>query len=234
MADIRQTTDPLDDFNRPAENPLSHGGDWSTPVAPSSPTVWDSMLLKDIGSGVRVATQQATKQFGFAYWNKFTMSNDDQEVWARARGGNASGTGWRLGLLKDVSGASNIVDGYLLRFDIGTGGGSCQIRRYTNGGFTTIVSSSASPPTGNPGYLLLRRSGTHVQFWANTVAGDPSNWTLYLDVVDTTYMTGLYGAIGTADNSRSQICSFGPVFGAGPAAPFLPQFYRRPSIVAPV
>ena len=221
MPEIRQSRVILDDFQRADENPLSHGGDWLQ-VAPSNPTVWGLMELENTH-----ATHDDPLQFGFAYWNPLSLSGDDAECWAFALGGNASGTGWRVGLLRDVNGASASVDGYLFSFNISTGGGSTLLRRYTNGTATDIDTNASSPSTGNPGYLLIRRNGNDVEGWANTNAGDASSWTLYVSATDTSHTTDLHPAIGVSDNASQQTTYF-DWFGGGAVSDWNQEFIRRP------
>lgn len=214
MADIRQSTDFLDDFQRANENPLSHGGDWGKTDSGPWPT---AMVLETLH-----ATHASGIGTGNMSWIPLSLDGDDAEAWGIATGGNASGIAWGIGLFSSIGG-TNQAEGYRFREEVGSGGGATRLYRYLNGSPTTIASSGSSPPTGDPGLLLIRRNGNDVEGWHSGDSG--ANWTLYVSATDTTYTTGLHPSIGVTDNSASQILGWS-AFGGGPGPPNRPQIYR--------
>lgn len=222
MADLRLNSEPLDDFNR-NENPLSLGGKWAQMDATRPPLQCALIGSSGNGSARRTGTISA-----YSYWTPLTMDGDDAQCWSYTRGGNASAQAWGWVLGKDFGG-SGIWDAYSARMEIGTGGGSCVMYRITNGGSTTLQSNPVNPPTGGGWLGLIRRNGSHVEFWASDDGQVGNSWTKYLDVVDTTYVNGLKAALH---------CFGGLVehdyYGAGPVD-FIPQFaWRRRHVRLPV
>lgn len=215
MADIRQSTAFLDDFNRADENPLSGGGNWAQT---------DTAL----GPAMRLLTNKATSPSGqtisSSYWVPLALDGDDAEAWGHPVNGGANGIAWGLGLFKDLGGSS-LVDGYRFRIDVSSSGGFYTLGRYDNGVRTAIQANVAGAPTGGTGLLLIRRNGNDVEGWqaANT---DGSDFTLRISGTDTTYTTGLHPALSISDNSGGSILQW-DWFGGGPAEEFVPQIYRR-------
>lgn len=207
MSDIRQNPIFIDDFNRPDENPLAGG--WAR--------------LDTARQPMRLISHHARHTSGsssYSYWPALVLDNDDAESWGYGTGGNASGNGWRVGLARQAGGGPSVADGYIFLFNISTGGGSTLLQRITNMGFTTIASSSSSPSTGNPGYMLCRRNGNAVEGWGSL---DGVTWTKYVSANDTTYMTGLSPFLGLSGNLVGWV-SFG---GGKLLSTFTPQIYRK-------
>ncbi len=221
MADIRQTV-ILDDFVRPAEFPLSNGGQWG-----QSDTVRFAPMSLFIQGGINhrishptsaewPAGSGADRRFASSYWKTpFTTDNPDGfiEAWGRPTGGNASGLAWSIGLFQNPGGA-NAVDGYFFREEITTGGGRTVIYRYTNGTRTAITGSGPVLFTGAPAgaYFLFRLyADGDMEVWCSTDYGN--NWTLLLTAHDTTYTGEFYTAFGVTDNSGSRLTGWGPVGG---------------------
>lgn len=214
MTDIRQNITVKDDFTRPAYPVDPIDGNWANvDLSRFAP-------MSIISPGV--ATHFPGQTEAASYWTgDAALDGDDQECWAFGIGGAASGIAFRLWLVKDVGTTS--PDGYRASTVESSGTTSWSIVRYDNGTPTTLASGTPGP-TGNPGYLLLRRNGGDIEWWHDT-AGDGSNFVLLGSFTDSTYTTGLYPAIAIADLSSSQILGW-TEFGGGPAQPFMPQIYR--------
>ena len=206
MADIRQSTTVLDDFNRADETPLSGGGNWLEG--------WGGPL------GIDNFTVSRTEVIAFSsYWVPLEMDGDDAEAWATALGGNASSNTWRLGIMRDNGGAT-FTDGYFFSMPITSGGGQTRLERIDNTVATILDSNTANPPTGGGWIGLIRRNGNDVEGWASTDAG--ANWTLYVSATDTTYTTGFHGLLALQGDEVEW-----DDFGAGPTVTRrLPQIYR--------
>jgi hypothetical protein len=217
VADIRKSTAPIDDFERAPESPLSFGGQWAL-----TDSVWSQGLqTKLTGGSMRAVEPAAGSKFGSSYWIPLVMDGDDAEFWAHATGGNYPGIRWEVGLVSSPGGSS-AFDGYTYRRDVTTAGGSTFLRKWTNGVGTNLVSAG---PHGTSGTLMMiRRNGNSVECWQSDDGGP--TWTFIASAVDTSYMTGLHGALMLSDNSRS----FGHAFddAGGGAQVWQPEFIRRP------
>jgi len=213
MADIRQSTGIFDDFNRD-ENPLSHSGDWAQIDTTRDP-LQALLIAPGFGTARRTGSGSA-----YSYWTPLVMDGDDAECWSYTRGGNASANAWGWALLRGLGG-TNAWDGYVARMEIGTGGGSCHMYRVLNGTSTNIQTNNANPPTGGGWLGLIRRNGALVEFWASDDGQTGANWTNYLSVSDSTYTTGLSGALHCFGDLTEH-----DYFGVGPHVVRRPQFFR--------
>jgi hypothetical protein len=202
----------LDDFNRPNENPLSWGGRW----APTDTGPWTPLQLLS-----NKATHQAGSLSSDSHWTAQAFDGN-AEAWGYATGGGASGIAWAVGLLREV-GNSGAADGYRFRIEVSTGGGTYTLRRF-NDGVTPQqpLASQSGAPTGNPGYLLIRRNGSNVEGWRSA---DGTTWTLAVSATDTAYTTGMHLTFGITDNSHSQILSWDSVGGGVLATPLPGQTF---------
>lgn len=228
MADIRQTTVILDDFERADEYPLSGGGNWNwTDTGPFFP-----LRLKHSGSN-GVVTHPASTQtgnnsngrFADSYWvHPFSTSDGIVEVWATPLGGNASGIAWALGLWKQPGGTWQ-VDGYRFRQEVSTGGGSTRIYQYTNGVRTAIASGPNGSTGGFPNMRWLFRihpSGL-LEAYFSTDSG--ANWTLKVSASGSVGDGTFYLGLGVTDNSYSSLPAWDNM-GGGVRAPKRTQIYR--------
>lgn len=225
MADIR-TTGLLDDFQRPDENPLSGGGNWSQ----TDPTFSGNMQLVSHG-----ATHQSGGPSGDSYWTTlFTQfGSDEVEVWGYPRGGGAgaAGVAWALDLWQQPGG-SGVVDGYRFRNESSGGGAQFRLYRITNTATATTIGGSGGFATGNPStmVMLLRRNGGNVEGWYSANAG--ANWTLVVSTTDSTYTGSFYIGCGIRDNSAGQILDWAGI-GGGSGSVNRPQIYRYLLVGAP-
>src|SRR5574339_1071391 len=130
MADIRQSTTILDNFNR-VEDPLSHGGDWANPELNWGQLKADGQYAR-LSSGV----------YNNSYWVPLTMSGDEAECWAYTKGGNSPSMAWGFHIYVASSvGGTGTSDGYFWRMEITTGGGACYLYRLTNDSATLLDSN---------------------------------------------------------------------------------------------
>lgn len=220
MADIRQNTTVLDDFNRADEEPLSHGGDWQR-----TDSIWSQGLrLKynvPLADGAAYEPSTGSK-FGASYWTPMSMDGDDAEFWGNAIGGNYPGIHWEISLVSSPGGSS-AVDGYGFRRLMGTGGGSLRLIKILNGDYSNILASIASGVPTAQQWMLIRRNGNAVECW---MATNTSSWTLWMSVNDVTYTTGLFGSIELSDNARLFAHGWDDVGGGPLPQRRLPQIYR--------
>lgn len=228
MADIRGTTDFLDDFERPPETPLSGGGNWAaafpgitgelrlTTADPDGP-VYDGSASNNPSSGPTA--------LDYSYWTAETFDGNDIEIWGYPEGGEAGAalTGWRLGFFVASTVPGSGFSGYL--FLRATALGDFMIiRKYSGGGFTDIGTN-----TGHEGYkplLLWRRIGTSLEAWHCTTEDGSGTWTLIASASDGDYTGPWKLVIGIEDGSGA-----GTGWGAigGPPIDDFPQIYRRPN-----
>jgi hypothetical protein len=216
MADIRQNPVALDlfDYGNVLDYLTVFNSNWVSHVAGGLAA---GLTYRPVGAGEGHATARyPTDRRAFSYWSPLLLDGDDQEVWARERGGTGSGKSWRLSLTKDPVFAG--ISGYSFTITVGTGGGSWFIRRYDADATGTIIASGTpGAPTAEPRYCLLRRSGSFLQaFRAGSGGTDTNNWTQIYNVFDETYMTGLYPTLWVADDAHQNHGY--DEFGGGPAA----------------
>jgi hypothetical protein len=210
MADIRQTTVILDDFNRAAEDPILPPWYQATTSFGSNPC---RLSGNAIGGRVFPPTSSVS------YWATESYNGDDAEVWATAMGSAPQAEGWRMGLMHDMGGAS--IDGYQCLMHNGVGPDTWFIRKMTNATFYTMASVVHALPIGGVEMCLMRCKGTQVEVWSSVDAG--ANWTLIVSATDSTYRTDLYAALG----STGKACGWDN-FGAGATLnPWVPQYIRR-------
>lgn len=214
MPDIRRNTTILDNFNYAAQVPLtgSPAGNWARLDTARNP------LSSDGTKAVRGPSGTC-----YSYWTPTPMDGDEAEIWAYAKGGNASGQQWGVALASSPGGSS-AADGYQFRIPIGSVGGDTFLERFTNMSFTTIAAHGSSPPSGGEFLALIRRNGSAVEGWWSGDNG--ATWTLSLTANDTTYTTNLYGVLEIAGTLVGW-----DYFGIGGAIQFVPQIYRR--VVSP-
>lgn len=183
MADIRVTTTILDDFNRPAENPLTGvpPGTWVT-MAPGV----RGPLATDGGS----AGTNASNNIGgiwYSMWDRDTYPAGDIEVWGGPVGGQAGAAlaGWRFGFMMANSVPGSGFNGYLfLRED--ALGQFTYWRKYTGGNIAADTQGTTySNQTGS--ILMCRKVGNTLEAWSTYDASGSSGWTLLNDWTDSTY-----------------------------------------------
>lgn len=214
MADERQTTVVLDDFNRADEIPLSGGGNWAEVIpASGGPLELDNNNAEPGGANSRSS-----------YWTPMTMDNDDCECWAEPVGGNSPSLAWGVGLYRDPG--TSTGDGYLFRSETTTGGGRWRMYKLTDGTFTQMgaeVTPTALSGGGSGKMSMIRRNGNDIEGWYDgTADGVYDAFTLIMTRTDTDYMTDMHAAL---ELFGSDILAWDN-FGAG-ADVFVPQIYRR-------
>lgn len=210
MAEIRQSTAILDDFNY-TESPLSNGGKWANPD-----TAWTPLQANG------TVAKQTSSPYSNSYWTPEQFAGDDAEIWALTFGGNSPAHAWGFHLYTIGSvGGSGASDGYFWRMEITTGGGTCYLYRLDNNAGTVLDTETNNPPTGGGWLGLIRRNGNDIEGWASTDGG--ANWTLYVSATDTTYTGPYYVGLSCAGD----LLGF-DYMGAGPAPERLVQFIRRP------
>lgn len=224
MADIRQNPTVIDAFDYGAsETYLSAlNSNWTGGVSGLAAPLW-----YDVDQDGYARTHSPTDTRALSSWTPLVLDGDDQEVWAHEIGGTGSGKSWRLALTKDhTPGSPGTVSGYSFTISVGTGGGSWFIRKYVNSDVGTVIASGVGgPPTANPGWCLLRRSGNNIQAYrADSGGEDTDSWTQIYSVADTTFMTGLMPTLWLGDDA---VQGHGyDYFGGGPYVPTRAQIYR--------
>jgi len=220
MADIRQSSDILDDFTSYAQGDLLAGE--------AAPTLWgrvhsgfwcDNEVAHDAS-----VTHQEFFTNSMTYWKSLSMDGDDAEAWGRTvGGGDVNGTAWQITLLQNPSPGSGPV-GYRFRWE--SVGDLYTLRRHDGSYPGSFIDTTPTGPANE--WMLIRRNGSNVEGWV-CPGGDPvgGTWTLVVSAADTTYTTSLYGGIGVVSNFGGQQLGW-QNFGAG-AEDELPQIYRRPN-----
>ena len=210
MADIRQTTVILDDFNRADESIIQSPWQLAYTSFGASPAQLFTNALRG-----RVFPPTAS----VSYWSTESYNGDGAEVWATAVGSAPQAEGWRMGLMSDVGGTS--IDGYQCLMHNGIGPDTWGIRKYTNATFFTLASVQHALPIGQVEICLMRCKGAQVEVWSSVDAG--ANWTLIVSATDSTYRTNLYAVLGTTGKATGW-----DNFGAGSTQnPWVPQYIRR-------
>jgi RHS repeat-associated protein len=183
------STNVLDDFNRPNEDPLSQGGGWA-----------DGSITG--GLRLEVISQRAGRDP-----NPLGVLSDsyrppdltnDAEVYATV--GALPGETLSSFLFLHVSnpGGSG-YSGYRLRWRKLASNDNLWIERVDPGAVTALVDANPinpDPVTGD--VLLLRRIGNQVQLWIRR----GSTWTLIASATDSTYQGGKIGLGVTDDTAR--------------------------------
>ena len=210
MADIRQTTSTLDNFNRANENPIA--SPWVARFSGSGRGRIDSNILKPVSSSTWIDS-----------WTTKTFDNDACEVWATTWSVADGNEFWYCSLLQNLNGTS-VLDGYVTRAQHITGGIlRWTISRYDNETQTQLGANVDLGLLVENFLITFRREGSDLVSYSSEDAG--ANWTERIRRTDSTYTTGLYLGLGTGTNDGT-----GPGwdnFGGGPAEAFTPQIYRR-------
>lgn len=205
MADIRKSG-VLDDFQRADVNPID--GNWAK-VDPGYSTL-------------RIDSGRAEGNAGDSmyYWTDSGPFAGDCEVWGIPGPGSDLTEAWRLGLLKDVGGAGT-QDGYQQLLITGVGGIDWALRKYTNGGWETVVSVS---PGISGAYQLLRRLDGFIEGWGSA---DGETWTMAYSYEDTQYASAsFYLCMGISSDDGGNP-SWEGIGGGGIFSGWLPQQIRR-------
>lgn len=211
MADIRQNTVVKDDFNRADEDPLI-----STPEHPwDNGTIDFAMILENLQLQGRTADA--------ACWTRWVADPQSAngganvpEIWARRGGGVYTFPhGTRMALFTDPG--TPAVDGYAV---LATGSFDWILRRYDNGGFTTLATAPPFTYPIAPQLQLMRIVGNDIEVWVDA-DGTGSTWTMAISATDATYRDDLYMVLGATGNEDAW-----DDFGGGPPISFLPQIMR--------
>lgn len=184
LGDIR-TTPLLDDFDRPDENPLSGGGNWSKADASSN-------VIQLVGNRVTLPAQ--TSILSLYQWVPQSLDGD-VEVWATLRGALDDGAAADLGIVTEVGG-TNQMDGYVLRAVNTFSFAGWQIRKRTNwGGVQVLAQAGFSGGGASTGHVVLfRREGNVLQGWRSKDGG--ATWALEISATDSTYSAGFHIGLG--------------------------------------
>ena len=202
--DVPQRSGPngtavLDAFNRSDENPLSGGGQWSSPLFAGTGN------LRLVSNVVRYVTGGV----GEAYWNPGTF-NVPCEVHAKAPSW-PSNNGWLLYLCVQQPGTGG-WDGYLL-YGI-RGDNLLELFRIDNEAFTQLGSSIAYTGANNDS-MALDTNGTTLTIWAIDDSVASGVWSSKGTRTDSTYTTGYIG-LATNDSTSMTLDDFGGgSFGGG-------------------
>lgn len=192
------TTPRLDDFNRPSENPLSQGGNWSEVVS------WAGSALQLVNpyEGLPAAKMQAGPN-GASYRTDISFTGDG-EVWGQV--GRCDAANETLGLLLHVGDPATALDCYLAT--VGNRiGNNWLLYRISNGTPTLLLQTGGDlTPAAEVDYLLFRRVGNDLECWwyqqsSGFALQDPNGWTEMMNVTDTTFTSGSIGLEGQGDDS---------------------------------
>lgn len=170
-------------------------------------------------------------QIGVSYWKPGGARRGDVEIWGwRYEIGAQIGHNERMYLLAndDPADVENII-GYSMWSHASSSGNDYYIFRYDADGSRTQLGVGA----GDKNMVLFRRNGTYLEVWDESDENpeDMNDWTLRLQVTDTTYIDrDLWLALGEGSNFiTTNVHSgwrwFGGTLG-GSTTP-LPQIIRR-------
>jgi len=208
MPDIRNTGTIKDTFNRPDENPIAFP--WTRNWSGANIT---SCELRGSHIGSPSINPSTSAQ---SFYSVESYTNDEIEIWAKARGNAPLQESYRIGLCDDASG----MNGYVLRCTNPVGDDHWEIRKYTGGTFTTVALEDFGLPSD--GHLvLIQLDATHVRAYLSTNNGN--DWTNIVSVADTTYRSNLFLHLG-ANGAAPSWDDVG-----GGIEDFVPQIYRRPN-----
>lgn len=189
------STPMLDDFARPNEDPLSHGGDWSVVDLSAS---WNEMKLEN-----NSCRRQGTGTDGLAngmYWTPIT-SIAPTEVWGCIRSISGA-TGLSLFSRLQQLGGTNQFDGYVAYFSPSATG----VVGIQNA--TPVVSYGTVAYTLQVGDVCVMRAvGRSISCYIIR-----NSYVIQLLTVTTSSVILNSGAIGIGTDTNSEM-SFGPVGG---------------------
>lgn len=227
MADIR-VTGYLDDFNRANEDPLDgvNNTEWAL----------SGLVTQKLRLVTNAVTLKASQSSGDMYWTVRTYNEDVIEVWGIATGGNAAGIAWALDLWvsSSITGGSGVIDGYRVRQEVSTGGGSIILYRVTNGSTTSLQNSRttygiAGFTSGISSPCLLYRhtqsTNLHEAFFANSPY---TSWTQAINYTESTWSGPFNIGIGLTDNSASSLHGWAGIGGGVRVPTWKPHIIRRP------
>lgn len=174
----------LDNFNRPAESPVTQNGNWASTGING-------------GAGARVS-QNSLRGFpsggGYSF-RVLPYRGGDME--AAATVAVKPSTNHHLSVFISLQSAGTAAwDGYELRGKVLSGTDTWEIRRIDNGVATVLATKALEIATN--GSMLLRRAGTNVQFWWKPSGG---SWAQQLTAADTAYQWGMIGAGGLSSGA---------------------------------
>jgi fibronectin type 3 domain-containing protein len=172
---------PLDDFNRPDENPLSDQGRWSNSVIPGE-------------SGHYVTSNQLACSVATTCtaWRNNAQFGPDVEVWARLSTLPGVNNQLRLYARLQMPGSSA---GYLLRTNQLSGPDEVWLERF-NGGATRLLTITQELAAGDT--ILLRAKGSTIEAWRLPSGG---SWSRLGTLRDATYGAPGYVGIGLRGTS---------------------------------
>ena len=172
---------PLDDFNRPDENPLSDQGRWSNSVIPGE-------------SGHYVTSNQLACSVATTCtaWRNNAQLGPDVEVWTRLSTLPGVNNQLRLYARLQMPGSSA---GYMLRTNQLSGTDEVWLERF-NGAATRLLTITQELAAGDT--ILLRAKGSTIEAWRLPSSG---SWSRLATVRDATYGAPGYVGIGVRGTS---------------------------------
>lgn len=216
MADIRQNTAILDDFNRTGPG---MGANWTY----VDNGVWTQCEITSSNTSIAEAAAGTTSNSRWTGPRSGPYSGDDAEAWGCAIGGNAGGAAWGIGLFKDFG--TNSVEGWRFRNAIsGASDSDFHMEQFSNGARTIRHTNTAGASNG-PMLMLIRISGSDVEGWQTFDLTGATGWSKKVNYPHSGGVsTDLWLCLASSDNSSSQLCGW-DYFGGG-VQKTMPQIYR--------
>ena len=189
---------PLDDFNRPNENPLSDAGRWSNAVIPG-----------EAGHVVNSNQLACSVTTTCTAWRNNAQFGPDVEAWVRIATLPGDGNLIRLNLRVQTPG-SGAVDGYLIRANQISGVDQIWLERMDNGSALTKLAIGQELAAGDT--LLLRAKGSTIELWRH----NGTSWARLGFIQDATYAgagfvaVGLRGTTGRLDDFGARTIGAAP------------------------
>jgi hypothetical protein len=195
VADIRYTTNVIDDFARTEEYPPGILPPWVH--APQ----WD--LPGELDGQLKSPSFDPNNQ-AMSIWTGGVMTGPKAEVWGLSHQNADLHDGFYMGLLRESDGA-----GYYARWANNVGDDPVSITRLDGGGGGTLLNSTGNYLLGLGKTALMQIDGSTISVYVSTDGG--ANWTLLVDASDSTYRENLCGGLGMQGGAPRWIS-----FGAGP------------------
>ena len=166
---------PLDDFNRPNEDPLSDSGKWAG--------LWNDDHLKVVSNQVACTTIYTCQMRRSA-----VLYEIDQEAWVTIETKPDNFKSARL----YVRIQSGVFSGYALRYQVAAGVDQVMLELVTNGAYATLQTFNQEVLMGDK--LRLRAVGSTIEAWRYD--NNVGLWTKLGEVSDSTYSLDGYVGLG--------------------------------------